>query len=83
MEGQAVVQRVSSQKPFWIVVAAVGIAAIIAAYFLYRPRLEPPPPPAPAPVLVPKPQNPIESAPDANPIKRANPFENAYQNPFE
>jgi len=75
-----------SGKPLWIGIAGMGIAAVAAAFFLYRKQPAPPPsPPAstPTPFAVPQAGNPIEKAPDANPVRHANPFDNAYQNPFE
>ena len=71
---------VDFKKPLWIGMAILGVAALAAAYFAYRGRPAPPPPP---PVVVPQPGNPIEAAPDLNPATRANPFEHAYQNPFQ
>lgn len=82
MDGQPMSPAVGLKNPLWIGIAIVGVAAIAAAYFMYRGRPAPLPP-APAPVAVPQPGNPIEAAPDVNPIKRVNPFEDAYQNPFQ
>ncbi|MBI3335891.1 MAG: hypothetical protein HY001_05390 [Candidatus Portnoybacteria bacterium] len=45
---------------------------------------EPPLPVSPQVVIPPAATNPVEKLPDANPLNKApNPFEGAYQNPFE
>lgn len=72
-----------------IVITLVIVALAIAAVFYFRAQQETAEVPLSeeSDVLkelqIPTATNPAEEVPDVNPVKKTNPFEQTYQNPFE
>ena len=88
----------ASFKVWWLVVAVIVVVLVAGGYFLMRAGRTVPAPTERAeepvesalevvtkgtlPEITPT-DNPAEELPETNPVKKANPFESTYKNPFE